>query len=108
VPKCDDGTAVANEECDNGDANDDTLYGGCTTKCKWGPFCDDGIVNGNEERDDGKDSGSNHTQGGCTLGCTKPHFCGDAIVDTDRAEECDVGPRNGVKLDADRIPDETG
>ena len=106
VPKCGDGVAVANEECDNGEDNDDTAYGGCTTECKWGPFCGDGIVNGPEECDKGKDNGGEYLDGGCTLGCTKPHYCGDGILDTDRKEECDLGPLNGVKLDAERNPSE--
>jgi fibro-slime domain-containing protein len=107
VPACGDGVAVANEECDNGAANDDTVYGGCTTKCKWGPFCGDGIVNGTEACDNGKENGTKYGEGGCTLGCTKPHYCGDGIVDTDRAEECDLGPRNGVKLDTEHNPTDT-
>ncbi len=106
VPACGDGVAVASEECDNGKENDDTLYGGCTTQCTWGPFCGDGIVNGPEECDKGKANGGEYADGGCTLACTKPHFCGDGIVDTDRKEECDLGPRNGLKLDADGNPSE--
>jgi hypothetical protein len=95
---------VANEECDNGADNDDTAYGGCTTACKWGPYCGDGIVNGPEECDNGKNNGGAYADGGCTLACTKPHYCGDGILDTDLSEECDLGPKNGVKLDADRNP----
>ena len=102
--ECGDGVAVANEECDNGADNNDAAYGGCTTACKWGPFCGDGVVNGPEECDNGKDNGGEYLNGGCTLGCTKPHYCGDGIVDTDRKEECDLGPNNGVKLDPDHNP----
>ncbi len=36
-PSCGDGIVTAGEECDNGAANNDTLYGGCTTQCKFGP-----------------------------------------------------------------------
>jgi fibro-slime domain-containing protein len=104
---CGDGVAVANEECDNGPDNNDTAYGGCTTQCTWGTYCGDGVVNGPEECDNGKDNGGEYVNGGCTLACTRPHYCGDGIVDTDRGEECDLGPNNGVKLDADRNPSET-
>ena len=104
VSACGDGVAVANEECDNGADNSDTAYGGCTTACKWGPYCGDGIVNGPEECDNGKNNGGAYADGGCTLACTRPHYCGDGILDTDLGEECDLGPQNGVKLDADRNP----
>jgi fibro-slime domain-containing protein len=104
VPTCGDGFAVADEECDNGKDNNDTLYGGCTTKCKWGGFCGDGIVNGGEECDSGKDNGTQYGEKGCTLGCMRPHFCGDGQVDTDRAEECDLAEKNGVKLDSSGQP----
>ena len=104
VPTCGDGVAVANEECDNGKDNNDTAYGGCTTKCNWGGFCGDGIVNGPEECDSGKNNGIQYGPDGCTLGCTRPHFCGDGRLDTDRGEECDLAEKNGVKLDRSRVP----
>jgi len=93
---CGDGVVVANEECDNGKDNSDTAYGGCTTKCKWGPFCGDGIVNGPEECDAGKKNGTQYGSDGCTFACTQPHFCGDGHLDADRGEECDFGDKNGV------------
>jgi hypothetical protein len=74
--------------------NSDTTYGGCTTQCTYGPFCGDGIVNGPEQCDLGKNNGATYGQGGCTLGCTIPHFCGDGIVDP--GEECDLGANNGL------------
>jgi fibro-slime domain-containing protein len=101
TPTCGDGVAVANEECDNGKDNNDTAYGGCTTKCKWGTFCGDGMVNGPEECDNGKKNGIQYGKDGCTFGCTRPHFCGDNRLDADRGEECDMGAQNGV-------PDESG
>jgi fibro-slime domain-containing protein len=110
VPTCGDGVVVADEECDCGDGsvpvpdrclgpNNDETYGGCTTQCTWGTFCGDGIVNGPEECDKGKDNGANYGEGGCSLGCTLPHYCGDGHADTDRGEECDLGDKNGQKLD---------
>ena len=43
-PTCGDGVLTGTEECDNGADNNDTLYGGCTTQCKFGPFCGDGVI----------------------------------------------------------------
>jgi fibro-slime domain-containing protein len=105
VPTCGDGVTVADEECDNGKDNSDDIYGGCTTKCTWGAFCGDGIVNvPDEECDSGKDNGAKYGEGGCSIGCTKPHFCGDGHADTDRGEECDLGEQNGVALDSSGNP----
>jgi len=103
-PTCGDGEAVADEECDFGDENNDETYGGCTTQCMWGTFCGDGIVNGPEECDNGKENGAKYGEGGCSIGCTKPHYCGDGNVDTDRGEDCDLGDRNGQTLDTSLEP----
>ena len=69
-PRCGDGKVTAGEQCDCGDSddnkpsdcehkNDDKQYGGCSTTCKYGPFCGDGKVQtedgGNEECDYGAD-----------------------------------------------------
>ncbi len=121
VPTCGDGIAVASEECDCGNGtvavpagcpgpNSDTTYGGCTTQCKWGPFCGDGVVqgpppSGPEECDLGKQNGDTTLgKGGCTFACKKPHFCGDGNVDTDLGEVCDMGALNGVAVDASGNP----
>ena len=117
VPTCGDGVVVADEECDCGDGtvpvperctgpNADDIYGGCTTQCTWGTFCGDGVVNGPEECDNGKENGAKYGEGGCSVGCTMPHFCGDAHVDTDRGEDCDLGDKNGQKLDTQLEPSE--
>ncbi|HEY5284359.1 MAG TPA: DUF4215 domain-containing protein, partial [Polyangia bacterium] len=110
-PRCGDGVVVGGEECDCGDdsftgtrpdgctgKNDDSVYGGCTTKCKFGPFCGDKTVQnsngGAEECDLGKDNGNTALgKDGCSVGCLKPHYCGDGIVDS--GEECDLGSNNG-------------
>ncbi len=115
VPTCGDGIAVASEECDCGDGtvpvpagcpgpNSDSAYGGCTTKCTWGPFCGDGVVNGSEECDLGKENGTDVSPAGCSFQCTKPHYCGDGVLDTDLGEQCDMGSLNGQTLDASGSP----
>ena len=57
APRCGDGARTGGEQCDCGDAsapaptdplcggmkNNDTQYGGCTTQCKYGPYCGDGL-----------------------------------------------------------------
>jgi hypothetical protein len=114
VPKCGDGVAVADEECDCGDGtvpvpascpgpNNDTTYGGCTTQCKWGSFCGDSIVqNPPEQCDPGKAHGQDGGTGGCTFACMTPHYCGDGYIDP--GEQCDMGPLNGVKVDVNKHP----
>ena len=46
------------EDCDNGPNNNDVLYGGCTTQCKYGPRCGDAKVQDLEECDLGPDNGT--------------------------------------------------
>jgi fibro-slime domain-containing protein len=86
------------EICDDGAANSDTAYGGCTTKCEIGPHCGDGIVNGSEECDDGVNTAKYGDTTGCGPGCHKPHYCGDKLVDTLFDEQCDNGADNGHSL----------
>jgi len=118
TPRCGDGKVTAGEQCDCGDGsgdlptdcpgpNNDTTYGGCTTKCKYGPFCGDGTVQntdgGNEQCDLGKENGGTGKDD-CTIGCLSPHFCGDHIIDTNLGEECDLGDQNGVNLNISGEP----
>src|SRR5262249_13869897 len=105
APRCGDGIVTGAEECDCGDTmtpsqdpacggmpnagttSMDTPYGGCTTTCKSGPYCGDGVVDttngGAEECDLGtrKNTGKYGDKDGCTAGCKKTHYCGDNIVD---------------------------
>ena len=120
IPHCGDGMVTGGEECDCGDgtvpvpagclgANNDTLYGGCKTDCKWGPFCGDGVTQsppaGPENCDQGSKNGSVTGQGGCTFGCKNPHYCGDKIIDSDRGEQCDLGSDvNGIYYDGNGSP----
>jgi fibro-slime domain-containing protein len=119
TPTCGDGVTVADEECDCGDGsgpvpagcpgpNDDNAYGGCTTQCKWGPFCGDGTVqsppSGPEECDKGKQNGDTTLEDKCSISCKMPRSCGDGSLDTELGEECDLGGNNGVKLDGQLQP----
>jgi cysteine-rich repeat protein len=119
TPRCGDGKTTAGEQCDCGDGtgdlpdgcpgpNNDSTYGGCTTKCTYGPYCGDKIVQtdngGNEQCDLGKENGTNLGKDGCTIGCMSPHYCGDNIIDTNLHEECDLGSQNGVTLDSSGNP----
>ena len=106
VPRCGDGIVSGGEECDDGDGkNNDSAYGGCTTKCKFGPFCGDGVVTeGKEQCDQGKKNGSDLGPTGCTFGCTIPHVCGDGVLDTDKGEQCDLGSNNGKPMGPDGKP----
>jgi fibro-slime domain-containing protein len=93
-PRCGDKTTTAGEECDNGEANQDDLYDGCTKSCKFGPFCGDGEKNGSEECDDGQNTTvtSSADSKACGPGCKLPPRCGDKIIQT--GEECDDGSSN--------------
>jgi fibro-slime domain-containing protein len=116
MPRCGDARQTGAEECDCGDMsapastdpqcagmkNADGVYGGCTTTCKYGPYCGDGVPDtmDGEECDNGS-RGNNVTYGnkdGCAPGCKYPHFCGDAIVDEAEGEQCDLGPNNGMPM----------
>ena len=94
---CGDGIVAGAEECDDGAANDDSLYGGCTTLCTYGGYCGDGVVNGPEACDLGMASnvGIYGEPSGCTAGCVAAHFCGDGLIDP-QFEQCDAGKNNGT------------
>ena len=101
TPRCGDAVITAGEECDDGDGvNAPGVYNGCTTECKYGPFCGDGLVNGDdvnvEECDLANLNGAKYGADGCGSDCKLPHRCGDQIVDGAFGEDCDDGPGNGV------------
>jgi len=101
LPYCGDGVTTAGEECDEGPANSNEAYGGCTLECKFGPWCGDGIVNGPEQCDAGRDNGSAYGTGNCSTACTPAHFCGDGIADTAFGEECDAGPTGSINCNTE-------
>jgi fibro-slime domain-containing protein len=97
-PRCGDGVATLTEECDDGPANMDGVYGGCSTDCHFGPFCGDGVVQMPEEQcDKGRENtGTYGTVGGCSPSCQLTPACGDGIIDSAFGETCDDGTMNGV------------
>jgi fibro-slime domain-containing protein len=97
-PRCGDGIVTASEECDDGPMNMDGIYGGCSTSCKFGPFCGDGAIDavGGEVCDAGRDNGGVYgPKEGCTTACLPPRFCGDGFLDGVHGEQCDGGVSNG-------------
>jgi fibro-slime domain-containing protein len=95
--RCGDGIVNGSEACDNGAANADDAYGGCTTQCTVGPYCGDGNVDTayGEECDDGFNQTVYGQTKGCGPGCRTVPYCGDGKVDSLFGEECDDGPDNG-------------
>jgi len=91
---CGDGTVDQGEECDNGDANSDTVPNACRTDCLQ-PWCGDTVHDTGEECDDGQ-ANSDTVPDACRTSCVLPK-CGDGV--TDAGEQCDEGAAN------DNLPD---
>jgi len=92
---CGDGIRQVGESCDLGSHNDDSQYGGCSTKCLLNAYCGDGEVQGAELCDLGE---NNHDDvcGGCSTQCVPHPFCGDSFVQAACGEICDDGVNSGV------------
>ncbi len=87
VPVCGDGVVANTEECDLGDANDNS--GECTERCALA-VCGDGFVQAGEACDDGPgaEGGALATET-CSASCQAINRCGDGTVDP--GEACDDG-----------------
>jgi len=88
--KCGNGALDPGEQCDDGTAKNTGLYGACQPDCSLGQRCGDGVKNGPEDCDDGKNDGS---YGTCAPGCKFANYCGDGIV-ANPPELCDRGAAN--------------
>jgi fibro-slime domain-containing protein len=88
--KCGNAVLEAGEQCDLGSAKNIGGYDGCNANCTRGPYCGDGVKEGPEQCDDGKNDGS---YGTCSQGCILAGYCGDGTLQNP-PERCDQGPNN--------------
>lgn len=90
---CGDGVVQAEEECDDGTDNDDSVPGACRRNCARAA-CGDGVVDLvlGEVCDDGA-TNSDTQPDACRTDCT-PANCGDGVIDPAVGETCDEGGAN--------------
>lgn len=95
---CGNGRQEDLEECDDGDANSDTLSGACRSHCAK-PSCGDGVLDPGESCDDGNQKTDRCPYGAfecevCNAQCQRGpgliSVCGDGVVDPHN-ETCDDG-----------------
>ena len=85
---CGNGQVEGVEECDQGEANSDSLPDACRTDCT-AARCGDGVTDTGEGCDDGR--GNNDVSSdACRTDCTPPR-CGDGVVDVGLGESCEDG-----------------
>jgi fibro-slime domain-containing protein len=91
VPSCGDGVlTAAYESCDNGAANSDSAYDGCTSHCEFGPYCGDGKKDPQEACDNGAANRAySPNASGCGYDCQPAPYCGDG--ERNGPEQCDLG-----------------
>ncbi|MBC8067504.1 MAG: hypothetical protein IAG13_04150 [Deltaproteobacteria bacterium] len=89
-PECGNGVVEEFEECDDGEANSDSVPNACRVTCH-SPRCGDGVLDDGpdfaEQCDDGPDN-LNSEPNACRQSCVLPS-CGDNV--TDMGEACDDG-----------------
>jgi len=92
---CGDGVVTISEECDDGPDNSDGACGACTTECKFGARCGNGVAETDcgEACDDGVNVGGYNQ---CDTGCKLGPRCGDGVTQDSFGEQCDDGPNNGM------------
>jgi fibro-slime domain-containing protein len=91
APYCGDSNVdgAHDEQCDDG-ANNGKGYGFCTSSCKLGPRCGDGVITNNETCDDGANNGNSTSK--CAANCQLK--CGNGTLDA--GEQCDNGTANNT------------
>ncbi len=93
---CGDGLVEGDEICDQGEDNQEGLYGGCTPDCVLGPHCGDGLINGGEACDDA----NTDITDGCLGDCVEPASCLEIkeLVDDAPSGIYRLWPREGIDV----------